>query len=134
MVNSVNIETLVDGSRITIIKVDIIGDGSGEQASVIFDASAYFNTTVDKRLFQIQYCLVGFSAALIWGGTVPKQLITLEADHHGRAEYDWCSGLNNSSVTGHDGDISISTSGLGDGDRGYIIIEVLSQEVPVGTR
>ena len=135
MANIVAIETLLDGDRNTIIKVDIVGDGSGdEENKLIFDASAYENTTTLKKLYQLSYELNGFSAFLEWDGTPDKQLITIEESHYEHPYYDWVGGLSNANVSSATGDILLTTVGLGDGDRGYIILHVQHKEVPVGER
>lgn len=138
MANTVNINTILDGTRDTIIRVDIVGDGSGEETgTIIYDASAYDNKTAIKKVYQIQYCLTGFSTTLYWDstGTPPSPLIAmLEADHYARQEYNWFGGLSNATVTGSIGDILLTTRGLTATDRGYIIIHVQHKEIKAGER
>ena len=134
MANIVNIEKVIDGSSVVVIKVDIVGDGSGEESIVIYDTSTFLNTTARKKITQMQYCLNGFSAALIWDGTVPKQIVTLVENFYEHPNFEWFGGINNSKVTVPNGDISIVTSGLGAGDRGDLVLEIRCQEVPIGER
>lgn len=135
MVNTIEFQTIQDDSRNTIIKVDIIGDGSGEETkTVIFDASTYLNTTVEKKLWKIEYEQNGFSSVLEWDATADKQLITIEDAHHEHVCWEWFGGYSNAYYAGRTGDILLTTSGLGAGDRGYIILYIKHRELLKGTR
>lgn len=135
MANTIDIQTIQDGDRITIIKVDIIGDGSGEETkTLIFDASTYLNTTTRKKLWQIEYEQTGFSSVLEWDATVDAQLITLEEGHHEEGHWKWMGGYSNTYFAGHTGDILLTTTGLGAGDRGYIILYIKHKALLNGTR
>jgi len=135
MANTIEFQTFENGSRNTIIKVDIIGDGSGEETkTIIFDASAYLNTTVDKHLEKIEYEQTGFSSVLEWDATADRQLITIEENHHEHVCWEWFGGYSNTYYAGRTGDILLTTVGLGAGDRGYIILYVKSRELLNGTR
>jgi len=126
MANIVQIQTIVDGSTNTIIKVDIIGDGSGDEAkTVIFDASTYVNNTPQKKLWKMEYQLNGFSGFLEWDATVDKPLITMDEGLHEEVDWSlWFGGYLNNYFAGITGDILLTTSGLGAGDRGYMILQV----------
>ena len=134
MPNTINIQTLLDGSINTIIKVDIIGDGSGDETkTVIFDASAYHNVTIEKRLYKIEYELNGFNCFLEWDATTDAQLITIEEGHHEHVCWEWIGGYSNGYFAGRNGDILLTTNNLGDGDRGYIILFIKHRENVDGT-
>ena len=135
MANSVVISTLLDGSdgfqkgRITIIKVDIIADTTAEITGYkIFNASLYGNKTVNKKLYNLRYCLNGFNAALFWGvsGSVSTNLLlTCETDHYNEQEFDnTVSSISNIDITNHDGNIYLSTKNLTAGDIGYLILAI----------
>jgi len=132
MANTVTISTILGGTvngRITAIKVDIIADTAAEiTAYKIFDASAYANATINKKLYKMHYCLNGFNAALYWGvsGSVSTNLlVACEQDHYSEQEFDDSVGsVSNEAITNRDGDIYLSTKGVTAGDVGYIILEV----------
>jgi hypothetical protein len=135
MANTIITQTIQDGDRDTIIKVDIVGDGSGDETkTVIFDASTYLNTTVEKKLWKIEYEQTGYSSALEWDAAVDAQLITIEEAHHEHVCWEWFGGYSNAYFSGRTGDILLTTTGLGVGDRGYIILYVKHRELLDGTR
>jgi len=69
MANTIVTQTLKDASKEAIIKVTILGDGSGEETdTILFDASAYAvgGAVTDTNLREIEYALDGFSMNLSW--------------------------------------------------------------------
>lgn len=135
MANTIDIQLIQDGTRDTIIKVDILGDGSGDESgTVIFDASTYLNTTVEKKLWRYEYALQGFVADLDWDATAPAPLATLVENHHEEVLWEWFGGYSNAYFAGRTGDILLTTVGLGAGDRGHIILYVKHRELLNGTR
>jgi hypothetical protein len=126
MANTITKTTIQDGKRNTIIKVDIIGDGSGDESNyLIFDASAYYNPTVNKKLNRVKYTLDGFSARLIWDATIDAPLLTLEKDKY--SDFCFDGGLSNTYFPGRTGDILLTTIGLGAGESGTIILHIQSK-------
>jgi hypothetical protein len=125
MPNVITSRTILDGSRKTIVKINITGDGSGEESlTKIYDASAFTAADVNNALEAIEYCLNGFSASLFWDATTDLSLISLAADHPGEEDFREIGSLNNSSGTGKTGDILMTTVGLGAGDTGFIILHI----------
>jgi len=114
MANIVTTQTILDGSRNTIIKVTILGDGSGELTNqIIFDSSAYANDTQNNKLWRIQYNLNGFGGTLYWDATTDVQLMSLTPNYAGDQKFFWNGGLVNNAGVGKTGDILLTTSGLG---------------------
>lgn len=113
MANIVTTQTILDGSRNTIIKVTILGDGSGELTNqIIFDSSAYANDTQNNKLWRIQYNLNGFSGTLYWDATTDVQLMSLTPNYAADQKFFWNGGLVNNAGAGKTGDILLTTSGL----------------------
>ena len=134
MAHAVTTQVLVDGSRNTIIKVNIKGDGaSGELTnSVIFDASAYTTASTDNKLMRIAFCLNNFSAELFWDGTANVALVNLEKDISEDVCYKKFGGIINNAAAGRTGDILITTNGLNaSANEGYIVFYMKQREVPV---
>jgi len=126
MANAITKTTILDGKRNTIVKIDIVGDGTGDESStVIFDASAYYNTTVNKKLNRIQYVLDGFSARLLWDATTDAPLWTLEKDKY--SDFCFNGGLSNTYYAGATGDILLTTIGIASGESGTIILYLQSK-------
>lgn len=113
MAASVTTQVLLDGSLNTIIKVTILGDGTGELTKqIIYDSSAYVNDTQNNKLWKISYTLDGFSGTLYWDATSDVQMMSLAPDHPAeRCFYDE-GGLPNAGGSGRTGDILLSTDGL----------------------
>jgi hypothetical protein len=137
MAHAITTQTFVDGSRDTIIKVNIKGDGSSGELSnsIIFDASAYLTQSTDNKLYRIQYCLNGFSAELLWDATSNVPLISLAKDHPMDHDFfDHCfgfGGIVNNGAAGRTGDILITTLGLASTTLdGFIIFYIKEREVP----
>jgi hypothetical protein len=139
MAHAVTTQTLIDGSRNTIIKVNIKGDGitAAELTNyVIFDASAYVTASTSNKLCRIQYCLNGFSAELHWDATTDVPLISLASDHpqdhNFFNDYMGFAGLVNNAGDGVTGDILITTNGLASSTNdGFIVFYIVEREVPV---
>lgn len=122
MANTVEIETIVDGSRNLVVKVHIDGDGSGEETNkLLVDASTYAPAFTDLKLMKIQSNLIGFSAELIWDATVNVHGWTLP-DYEQNQEFYEMGGIHNNAGAGKTGDVLISTIGLGAGDTGHALL------------
>lgn len=136
MPNTITRQTLVDGDRALIVKVNILGDGSGEETdTVLIDASTYSPAATENKLRKIEYCLNGFTATLEWDGATDAPLISLASDHPYFVQYDFCEdslqsgGIVNNATT-PTGDVLITTAGLGAGDNGHIILYLAKRNPP----
>jgi hypothetical protein len=135
MASSFSVTKMVDGSRDTVIKVDITGDTSSELTlAKIFDVTQYVNTGVHKRIKKIQYCLNGFAGQLYWEGTSNIPLLTMEKDKHSSACFFREGCINNSGVTAPTGCIFLTTVGLTVKLTGYIILTIQSKDLVDGVR
>ena len=107
-------QVVLDGSRNTIIKVTILGDGVLDLTKqVIFDSSAYVNDTMNNKLWRIEYNLNQFSGFLYWDATTDVQMMSLTPNFAADQKFASIGGLVNNSTTGRTGDILLSTNGLG---------------------
>lgn len=121
MANTVTITTILDGVRNLIKKIDIVGDGSGEETDTnIVDVSAHGCTAVS--ILKEYHQLNGFSARLEWDATTDTvAFATIEGE--GGIDFNQLSGpVNNNSGTGKTGDIFLTTVGLGSGDSGSLVL------------
>jgi len=133
MAHTITTQTLVDGSRNTVIKVNIKGDGaSGElAAAIIYNASDYVTESTSNKLMEIEFCLNGFSAELFWDADTDVPLISLDKDISEDQKYWTEGGLINNAGTGKTGDIVITTVGLNASTNdGYIIFYLKQLAVP----
>lgn len=138
MAHTVTSQVLVDGSKITIVKINIKGQAATATELVkyaIFDASAYRTGSLENKLYRIQYCLNGFSAELFWNAATDIPLMSIAADHPTNHEFfngeEGFGGLPNNAASGKTGDILITTNGLASSTKdGFIILYVKEREVP----
>ena len=126
MANTITKQTIVDGSKRLIVKIHILGDGSGEETTtVLIDASSYTPAFTNEALYSVHSNLNGFTAELIWDATANVPLLHL-ADY----EADWLQtetggvSIPNNAGAGKTGDILLTTTGLGAGDQGSIVIDI----------
>lgn len=136
MANTLLINTILDGTRNTIIRADITGDGSGEIGGwVLYNPPDYDNKTKTQRICKIQYNLIGFSASIWWerSAVPPSPLIAqLESDYYGLQEYEEFGNLSNAHVLGITGKIFLTTKNLSVDDRGYIILHLQHKDTKPG--
>ena len=135
MASSFTVTDILDGSRNTVVKIDIVGTTTSELTGAkIYDVSSYLNTGTSKMIQRIEYCLNGFSAELVWEGTPDLPLLSLAVDHQADIDFYKAGYLNNSGVTAKTGCILMNTSGLSTGGNGYIILHVQSRDIVDGQR
>lgn len=118
MANAITSQTLVGGAT-TVVKINIVGDGSGEESeTVIFDSTNFGNRKY--RIMSIRSAFAGAVADLLWAGTPNVYCCTIpEGDAH-QCFREFGGLVNN--ATAKNGDILLSTTGLGNGDAGTIIL------------
>lgn len=110
-----------EGNEI-IFHVTIIGDGSGDLNSQLATVSSGLCGT-ENTIKSVQACLSGFSLGLYFDATT--DLLACQIPSDGYVELDFMRvGLFNNAGTGKTGDINITTSGLGNGDSGFLLIRV----------
>jgi hypothetical protein len=123
MANTVNITYPVNGSRLFVAHIQILGDGSGEEtAAEIIDVADLTGTPSFFKIRSIQWSLGGFAAYLLWDASTDDPAFGLSA---GEDTQDFaCKGapLINPKSSGATGKMNLTTVGLGAGDAGTIII------------
>lgn len=124
MANTITTRTLHDGERNTVLHIAITGDGTGEESSTaLVDVSTLSGTPDEVKIHAITANLTGFSVALEWNATANELAYPLsEGDSF--TDFEHYGGLINNAGTGKNGDIDFTTSGLGSGDKGTIILEL----------
>jgi hypothetical protein len=127
MANSLEKQTIIDGSRNLVVKIHIEGDGSGDESeTVLIDASSYSPASTDIKIMGIHSTLSGFTADLLWDATTNVAIMNLpdyEYNLNG-PQIGHFGGLVNNAGAGKTGDILVTTSNLGAGDHGTIILEM----------
>lgn len=126
MANTITTTTLIDGSRVLIVKIDIQGDATGEESNtIVVDASTFGPAFTRSSLMSINSSLSGFSAELSWDATT-NVVLTSCPEGHNTSDFTHFGGINNNAGAGKTGDILITTSGLATGatDHGSIILHI----------
>lgn len=128
MANTITSQTILDGSRRVVVKIDILGDGSGDEAATtIVDMSSFTPAVTDSRLCGAWSSLNGFTTRLLWDATTDVPLISLP-DYQfflHCADTNIWGGIPNNAGAGKTGDINMTTIGLGAGDHGSIILSLI---------
>lgn len=130
MANTVTTTTLLDGSRLLVVKIDILGDGTGEETDkVIVDASTFTPAFTNSAICNLHATLAGFTARLEWDATtdVPALSVPDYEVNYSRDEMVAYACINNNAGTGKTGDLLMTTAGLGAGDHGTILIRLLKK-------
>jgi hypothetical protein len=114
MANVVDIQTIMDGPRNAVIKVDMTLDTSNLSGQVLYDPSAGYidpiSATTTVRIDEIQYAVQdGLVVQLLWDASVPKTIVHL--DGRGKFPLDTLSGIPNNAGAGKTGKLLCSTSG-----------------------
>lgn len=128
MANTISIKKIVDGQRKYVVEVDILGDGTGEEAAtVVVDFSdleaVVRQVALTVSIEKIIWSFTGFSATVLWDATTPVRAFECN-ENNGGFDFKTLGGPQiNPKATGFTGDIVFTTVGLGDGDHGYIRFE-----------
>ncbi len=127
MAHTITTQVIEQGPKFTVVKYTIKGDAkdASELAkATLFDASAYSDNVADK-VFNVEYCLNGFSAELFWKATTDVALISLAKSYPYHMCFIELGGLKNNGGTAVNGDILISTTGLAStAYDGHIILRI----------
>ena len=127
MANLIEKQTVMDGERNLVVKAHIEGDGSGEEtATFLIDMSAYSNSPTSLKLLHLKAALTGFSAELYWDATSDIHLFNVP-DFDVDQDFGDFGGIPNNAGTGVTGDVNITTTGLGAGDTGHIVLHFLKK-------
>jgi hypothetical protein len=121
MANAITKTVLHDGVRNLVVLVTIVGDGSGEEtATVLINRSTYADTAGLKlAVNRVQGLIAGFSAQLLLDATT--DLVVCALPDAEPFDFDWrkIGGVASAKAgAGYTGNLLITTSGLGAGDKG----------------
>lgn len=122
MANTITKQILANGSKYYIVKITIVGDGSGEETATRLNTTSGDMGT-NPTLLEVETALSGFSARLLWDATTDVMICQIPSDDSVKLCFKG-NPLPNNAGTGKTGDILITTSGLGNGDSGHIILKV----------
>jgi hypothetical protein len=125
MANLITSTYQLNGSKLFTVKVDIVGDGTGEiSASAIITSAALTGNPATFKIRAIQWDCVGFDTELLWDATTDVHAFSLPGGVSGGIRFsDTGAHLVNNAGAGITGSLNLTTAGLGATGRGTIIIE-----------
>lgn len=122
MPNTITKQTIHDGDRNLVVKVNIAGDGSGDESSTeLIDASSYKNAPSDLKIMRIVGTLSGFALTLEWNASANVDAYTIPGDEDVDIDFSQFGGLPNNAGSGKNGDIDFTTVGLGSEDGSFTL-------------
>ena len=124
MVDTVTSQTLVDGSKKTVIKFTNKSDGTGESAVVKVDSSSLFNSPANLKIKKLWYMTQGMAVDVLFDATADVLALTLPANSSDSLDFSCFGGIQNNAGAGVTGDILFTTVGASLGDSYSIIMEL----------
>ncbi len=125
MANTITKTTLVDGPQNLVQLINIAGDGSGEEANTILVDRSTFSAVDGQRfsVMKIEGLLTGFTAALSFDATADLVFVRLPDGDWFCHDWTQFGGISSDKAgAGANGDILLSTTGLGAGEVATFLI------------
>lgn len=122
MPNAVSYQLIESGLRNYIVKLTIVGDGSGEETALrVNEVSGDMGTAPSLR--RVTGLLVGCTAQLLWDADTDVVVFGLSDSRDIDLTFP-AAGIPNNAGTGKTGDLLITTAGLGNGDVVTLIVHL----------
>lgn len=123
MANTVSTTYAINGSRNFVAKIEITGDGSGDELNtVVVNVSSLTNTPSTFKIKSVNWDLHGFGGALKWAANTPVLALALPTYGDEMDFFAMGAPLLNNAGTGVTGNLTLDTFGLEAGGRGTIVI------------
>lgn len=123
MANTVSRQLINNGPRNYVENLTIIGDGSGEETALRVNVTSG-DMGLNNALEMIAFSTQGCSAQLLWDAATDVLVENLPTDFSDLKKYRRFGGKPNPGGTGSNGDLLITTNGLGSGDSIILLIHV----------
>ena len=131
MANTITTTSIINGSRVLAVEIQILGDGSGEESdTVVVDYSALATEpgVTELALRKFAANVNGFTAELQWDATTDIPFLTIPDGPSGFDVAQFFGGpVNDRTGAGQTGDVLMTTVGLGAGDTGTIFLEFIKK-------
>ena len=127
MANIIGVQEIVNGPRHYHIKVDIEGDGAGDEVEFPLVDVAYLDCG-EVRLDYAWASLKGFDATLSWDG--PTEIPFLQLQSGVEINQSDCCGMPNPKMANYTGNVNLTTSGLGASEKGTMILHFVKKDIP----
>lgn len=127
MADTVASQTLVDGPKITVLKLTNVSDGTGESAVTKVDVSALQSsadgdTCSGVIIERIWWQCIGMKVQILWDASTDLFCIELGENQSGDHDYSLFGGLLNNAGGGKTGDINFTTVGASSADTYTVIL------------
>lgn len=127
MADTVASQTLVDGPKITVLKLTNVSDGTGESAVTKVDVSALQSsadgdTCSGVIIERIWWQCIGMKVQILWDASSDLFCIELGENQSGDHDYSLFGGLLNNAGGGKTGDINFTTVGASSADTYTVIL------------
>jgi len=134
MANALTIQTLVDGPRNVVLKIDGYVDTADITATDVADPAALSAMSINNqlatalRIDKIMYSIdEGLAVTLLWDATTDVRIVDLVKA--GKMEYKKFGGITNNAGAGKTGKIQLSTEGWSSGKiyEFTVVLELVKQ-------
>ena len=124
-------QTIHDGPRNLVVKLQLVGDGTDVTALKVIDASTYSNPTpgagASLKVVKVQWQLDNFIATLLWDASTDVEFLIMEGE--GERDFSDIGGLINNAGSGITGDIMMTTVGNANTEDGTIVLHMKKRAV-----
>ena len=130
MANTITTTTIVDGSYVLVVKIDILADTAAEYTdAIVVDASTFTPAFTDCNIVSAYAQLSGFQARLEFDATTDTPALSLVdgTTDFTRGMLQDFGPIGNTGGAGRTGDILLTTLGLGIGDHGTILLRLVKE-------
>lgn len=124
MADTVTSQTIMDGTKTTVMKFTNVSDGTGETAVVKADASALLNAPTKLKIMRMWAMTNGMAVNVLFDATADVLALTAPADEAIHLDFRSFGGINNNAGSGVTGDIAFTTVGASAGDTYSIVLEL----------
>ena len=131
MADAVSTTTIIDGTHRAVIQLTNLSDGSGEAAVQKIEVAA-LNSRADGTacngvfIDKVHHSVVGFTQVqLLWEATTNSIAIALAESSNGHMNFSDFGGIQNTSGSGSNGDIMLTTIGAANLDNYVIVLDLL---------
>ena len=123
MANVISTTYAINGSRNFRARIEITGDGSGDESNtVVIDVANLTGTPSKFKIKSVNWDLHGFGGALKWAANTPILALALPTYGDEMDFFESGAPLINNAGAGITGNLTLDTFGLDATGRGTIII------------
>lgn len=127
MTVTVTRQTINDGPRNLTVKCTLASDSTDVSNQSLIDVSTYAGAPTDVKIVGVKALLGGFRVDLHWDASSNVDIFSIPDGEDVDQCYRSFGGYVNNAGSGKTGDILFSTSGIANGEEGYITLEMVKR-------